>query len=578
VLTPPIPVLLPLLMAAILAIVHRRVPPAFASLVAVVTSIAVACVAVAMLVYSRDEPILVSAFAGFIFVIDNVSAMLVLLAAILTTASLIYSSCYFDTSNTFYHALMLVFLGAMCGVSETGNLLNLFVFFELVSIAAFFLCRYRSDPGPSRAAWTFVVTDNIAVLIVLAGIGLLYGRTHTLNLAQLGRTLHGPPDTVVAAAFALLVCGFLVKAAVIPFHFWLAGAVVVAPIPVGLLFGGAMVELGLYCVVRIYWSVFSDVFALQQDQIRILLATFGALTAIGAAVVCFAQRGLKRMLAFAVISHSGILLLGIALLSRQALAGVEIYVMGHALLTGGIFLAGGIVLHRTGMLDELDLASRPHKLPLAAALLVAGAVGFAGMPPFASFWGAMMIGGAAHALHNNWVEWVSFAAAALTSGAILRFTAHALFGFGPTPVAAGHAPPEHPDTPTAMWLPATALIGLSLLSGLAPRLTGAAEAAAIHVQDRRAYASRVLDNQTPYPPTVGDQPVTTGDLARGFAGLAMAVLLAAITLRSNTTRRAAATLGRVRRWHRQLMPDYVTWIMVGIGVFGAAAVVWLRSY
>src|SRR5436853_338902 len=84
-------------------------------------------------------------------------------------------------------ASLLAFLGAMCGVSETGNLLNLFVFFELLSVAAFFLCRYKSEPGPSRAAWTFVVTDNIGVLLVLAGIALLYSRTRATNLAELGR-------------------------------------------------------------------------------------------------------------------------------------------------------------------------------------------------------------------------------------------------------------------------------------------------------------------------------------------------------------------------------------------------------
>jgi multicomponent Na+:H+ antiporter subunit D len=577
-LTPPIPVLLPLLIAALLAALHNRISNGLASLLAVLTTAGVACVAIAMVNYSRDEPILVSAFAGFIFVIDNVSAMLVLLAATLTTAALIFSSCYFDTAGTFYHSLMLVFLGAMCGVCETGNLLNLFVFFEILSIAAFFLCRYRSDPGPSRAAWTFVVTDNAAVVLVLAGIGLLYARAHTMNLALLGRMLNRPADMLVAAAFAFLVCGFFVKSAIVPFHFWLPGAISIAPLPVCVLLGGAMVQLGLYCIVRVYWTVFSGAFATQENELRTLLAAFGAITAISGGVVAFAQRGLKRMLAFSIVSHSGIMLLGVALLSNQALAGVELYVMGNALLTGGLFLAAGIVLHRTGMLDELELAAKPHRLPLASALLMAGAIGSAAMPPFATFWGSMMIGGAAHAMRRHWMEWVSVAACALTSGAVLRFIAHALFRLGPRPATPPHPITEHPDTPAAMWVPAAGLIAIGLLAGLAPRLTGAAEAAAIYVQDRHSYAERVLDNMNPYPPTVGDQPVTTGDLARGASALGIALILAALTLRSTRTRRAAAALGRVRQLHRRLVPDYLTWIMVGVGVFGAVAVVWLRSY
>jgi hypothetical protein len=129
-----------------------------------------------------------------------------------------------------------------------------------------------------------------------------------------------------------------------------------------------------------------------------------------------------------------------------------------------------------------------------------------------------------------------------------------------------------------MWVPAAGLIALGLLAGLAPRLTGAAEAAAIYVQDRHSYAERVLENMNPYPPTVGDQPVTAGDIARGATALGIALLLATVTLRSARTRRIGAALGRVRHLHRQLVPDYVTWIMVGLGVFGAVAVVWLRGY
>ena len=182
---------------------------------------------------------------------------------------------------------MLVFLGAMCGVCETGNLLNLFLFFEILSIAAFLLCRYKSDPGPSRAAWTSSSPTTSPSILVLAGIALLYFRAHTMNLALLGRMLNGPADMLVAAAFAFLVCGFFVKSAIVPFHFWLPGAVSIAPLPVCVLFGGAMVQLGLYCIVRIYWTVFSGALAPHENELRTLLAAFGAITAIGGGVVCF---------------------------------------------------------------------------------------------------------------------------------------------------------------------------------------------------------------------------------------------------------------------------------------------------
>jgi multicomponent Na+:H+ antiporter subunit D len=602
VLTPPIPVVLPLLMAAILTALNRRIPRGMAFLLAILTSATVACVAIAMLTYTRDEPIIVYWFGGWTprqgaalgigFVIDTAGAMLVLIASVLTTASLIFSSRYFDTVGTLFHCLMLIFLGAMNGFAQTGDLFNLFVFFELMSAAAYALCGYKSEePGPIQGALNFAVTNTVGAFLVLTGIALLYSRTGALNLAQIGRALDGRADALVATAFALVVCGFLVKAAIVPFHFWLADAHAVAPAPVCALFSGVMVELGLYAVVRIYWSVFSGVLAPREVEVRTLLATFGAVTAVSGAAMCYAQRHLKRLLAFSTISHLGILLMGVALLTRQALAGVELYVVGHAMLKGGAFLAAGIVLHRTSTLDEIELAAHPRRLPGVAALLIAAAVGLAGAPPFGIFWGDMMIGGAAHGMRNEWIEWISFTAAAATAGSIFRFTARAFFGWGPRAEAFG-APGskirERPDTeaghrhtPAAMYIAAAGLLALGLLAGLAPRLTGAAEAAAIHIQDREAYADRVLDNLAPYPPSVGDQPLTPGDVARGVGTVALALALAGFTLRSRGVRvftRVGAPVRRLRELHSGLIPDYVTWVMVGVAVFGAAAVMWLQPY
>jgi multicomponent Na+:H+ antiporter subunit D len=319
---------------------------------------------------------------GISFAIDPIGAGLAALAGLLVLAGLLFSSKYFDTIGNLYHVLMLVFLAAMCGFALTGDLFNLFVFFELMSAAAYGLCGYKTeDPAPVQGAFNFAVTNTVGAYFVLTGIGLVYARTGALNMAQIGRALaHGPKDALVVAAFTLIACGFLVKAAVVPFHFWLADAHAVAPAPVCILFSGVMVELGLYAVTRVYWSVFSGVLATSAPALRAIFATFGVITAVAGAAMCFSQHNLKRLLAFSTISHMGVMLIGFGLLNPDGLAGTALYVLGHAGAKGGLFLCAGIVLHRCQSVDETELKLKLAPMPFTAAVFLCGAAALAGTP------------------------------------------------------------------------------------------------------------------------------------------------------------------------------------------------------
>ncbi len=594
----PIPVALPLFMAAVLAALNRRVRRELAMSLAILTSVIVAGAAVSLVVNSRYDPI-VYWFGGWVprggtaigicFVVDNTGAMLVLVAAILVTAALVFSWCYFDTAGSLFQVLLLIFLGAIGGFSLTGDLFNLFVFFELMSVSAFALCSFKSEsPGPLAGALNFAVTNTIGSFLVLCGIALVYGRTGALNLAQLGRVLDSTTDGLLVAAFVFLASGFFIKAAIVPFHFWLADAHTVAPAPVCVLFSGIMVELGLFAVVRIYWAVFSTAMAAHQNDLRNILVAFGAVTALLGALMCYAQRHLKRMLAFSTISHMGLMLVGVGLLTREGLAGASIYAMGHAMIKGALFLAAGILLHRTGTVDEIELTARVRHLRWTGAILFLGAAGLAGIPPFGTFWGENMISASAWNLGYGWTEWVFFLSGGATAAALFRFAGHTFLRWGP----AGEqvkvrglkirdvrdTEGGHWHTPASMYVPAAALMVAGVLVGLAPRLTGAAESAAIQIQDHAAYAGRVLDLLTPYPPTVHEHPATGSDLRRAFATVLAAGLLAALTLGSARVRRAfrrrrflVSAIGALRHLHSGIVPDYVTWLLFGVAAFGAAA-------
>src|SRR5919205_534151 len=208
-------------------------------------------------------------------------AAIPLLAA--TLVALVGTWRYMEEERYLYVVLMLCFGAAMASFVMSGDIFNMFVFFELMSVAAFALTAYNvEEASPLQGSFNFAVVNTLGAFLVLFGIALLYGRTGRLNLAAIGDTLtnQGRHDGLVVAAFALITCGFLVKAAIVPFRFWVADARATAPAPACVLFSGAMVELGIYAVARIYWTVFDPVLGSFDHPIRDILLGVGTVTAI----------------------------------------------------------------------------------------------------------------------------------------------------------------------------------------------------------------------------------------------------------------------------------------------------------
>lgn len=608
---PPLPVAVPLLVAAALAatsslpgVGRRRV----ADTVAIATAAAVTVMCVLLLLQAAGAPIVYwfggwrprhGVALGISFAIDPFGAGMAALAALLVTASLVFSWRYFVEIGNLYHVLMLVFLAAMAGFCLTGDLFDMFVFFELMGVAAFALTGYKiEEGGPLQGALNFAVTNSIAALVILSGVGLLYGRTGALNLAQIGHTLAAQPaGGLVIVAFVLITAGFFVKAAVVPFHFWLADAHAVAPTPVCVLFSGVMVELGLYAVARIYWTVFAGVLGAHETALRTVLVAAGVLTALLGAVMCPLQQHLKRLLAFSTVSHVGVFLLGIALLTPLGLTGTAIYVLGHALTKGTLFLCTGIVIHRFESVDIGHLHGRGRAIPYTGALFAVAGLALASVPPFGMSPGKGLIEDAAASAGYPWITVVLIVVSVATGGAVLRAAGQVFLGWGPREedqAAAQEGDQKEPETeqgrdktPAVMYLPALALLVAAFVLGVLPGLGHRTEVAAAQFQNQSAYTAAVLGVHTaqghvaplePADPTVSSVLTGLGSAAGAvaFALLALFRRRLPAVLRQTVGSLVAPVIAALRAIQSGHVGDYVAWLTVGVAAFGAACAAVLR--
>lgn len=596
---PPLPVVVPFTIAAVLMAAGKRFPRRVIDVLAIATTAAVGVSCAVLLDQSRQRPIVYwfggwapqdGIALGISFFIDPFSAMLALLASLLVLAGFVYSWRYFHEVEPLYPALMLIFLGALAGFALTGDLFNLFVFFELMSVAAYALTATKIEEEESlMGAFNFAVSNSVGSFLVLTGIALLYGRTGALNLAQIGAALQDrSADGLVIAAWVLIASGFSVKAALVPFHFWLADAHAVAPAPVCVLFSGVMVELGLYAVLRVHWTIFAEAFSAHENGLRLILFAAGTLSAMLGGIMCFAQRHLKRLLAFSTISHMGLFLLGAACFTADGLAGAAVYVLAHGCVKGGLFLCTGIVLNRFGSVDENRLRGRGGILGGVGVLFALGGLALSGMPPFGTCAGKALIEDAAERLGHRWISLVFLISSALTGGAVLRAAAALFLGWGHDINTEAHTPKkEETETekkyrraPLVMLAPVGFLFLLALAVGVWSALAQEARRSAAGFQDQAEYRSVVLFGQAFPPLDEPEQPPPRGYLMGVASAFAAAMLAVGASFRHRLPH-ALRRIGRIGKpilslfhtLHSGHIGDYVVWIMVGVAVLGGLCAV-----
>ena len=604
----PLTIAIPLLAAALLAgtqAIPLRLIGEVVALVAAVASTVVCAVLLARTIRHGEAVYWFGGWRphhgvalGISFAIDPFGAGLACFSGLLTIAALVFAWRHFDVVGHAFPAIMLVFMAAIMGFCLSGDLFNMFVFFELMTVAGIALTGHRADErAPLHGALNFGITNSVGGFFVLFGIALLYGRTGALNLAQIGVALsHHRVDGLVTVAFGLIVVGFFVKAAIVPFHFWLADAYSSAPTPVCVVFAGVMSELGLYGVARVYWTVFAGPLGPHVAALRLILVLAGAITAVGGAVMCLLQERLKRLLAFATISYMGVFLVGIGLLDAQGLAGTAVYVIADGLLKASLFICVGILQYRRND-SSLRVRGLGQGMPYTAVVFALGALGLAAAPGWGSFVGKTLIESAAATCPGfGWVPFVLTVVEILLAAATIAAAARVFLDWGP-PLSGevqesgdgrGDDDGEEDDeeltgptdrTPAVLFVPALALLTASIAIGVVPGVRRLALAGAQRFEGTSAYVSAVLRGHVPTMaalPAPGSPSLQTVLSGVGFTIVALALGLLVVLPRRlpappGLARAVAVGTARgLRRIHSGHVGDYVTWLAVGAVIFTGA--------
>nr|WP_246458447.1 Na+/H+ antiporter subunit D [Saccharopolyspora gloriosae] len=323
--------------------------------------------------------------AGITLIADRLSALLLVVSAVVTFAVLIYSigqrltDYGRERASTTFHPMYLVLCAGVSLAYLAGDLFNLFVAFEIMLSSSYVLITRRTTASRVRAGMTYVIVSLTSSLLFITMIALVYAATATVNLADLGDKVALLPEGLQVALGLLMVIVFGVKAAMVPLHFWLPDSYPTAPAPVTAVFAGLLTKVGIYALIRTQTLVFS------HEQPWTLMLVIALITMLVGALGALAQNDLNRMLSFLLVSHIGYMLFGLGVYDVIGLTGVILYVVHHITVQATLFLVSGLITRHTGTVALSRMGGLAKAAPMIAVLFALPALSLAGVPPFSGF-------------------------------------------------------------------------------------------------------------------------------------------------------------------------------------------------
>ncbi len=362
----------------------------------------------------------------FGFLIDMINFPIGLVIAVISTLSCVYSIKYMEkvkNQATFYGNL-LIFASGMIGVVFSSNLIQLYLFWELMLIPSYLLIsQFGISKKKLSIGFKYFIFTHAGALLLLLGILTIFSDTLSFDLVELTYNTSLSPH-LIPITFMLLLSGFLVKMAAFPVHTWLPDAHSEAPTPISAMLSGLMIKSGAYGVVRILISIFGPTMIQASD----VLLSLALITMIYGGLMALAQRDLKRLLAYSSISQIGYILFGFATMSTLGIMGSLLHIVNHAICKALLFMCAGSIIQQTGTRDIRKMTGLIIKMPITGICMLIGLFSLAGTPPLNAFWSEWMIFGGGINAGKIIFSYIGVAGTVITAGYFLWFAWRVLFG------------------------------------------------------------------------------------------------------------------------------------------------------
>ncbi|MBT8042169.1 MAG: Na+/H+ antiporter subunit D [Kiritimatiellales bacterium] len=393
-LLPALPIMIPLAGAVLCMLLRKSV--VLQKAIALATSGILLLTAVCLMVHTRTGTIAVmhvghwQAPFGITLAVDMLSCVMLLLTGLLAVGISFYACFDLDQPRMQFgfFPLMLILLMGVNGAFVTGDLFNLYVWFEVLLTASFILLALGGERPQLEGSVKYVALNLLSSALFLAGIGILYGMAGTLNLAELAVVVQqGERGGLVTMVAVMFLMAFGIKAGMFPLYFWLPASYPTPPIVVTALFSGLLTKVGVYSLIRVFTLVFST----DPEFLHGLILVGAGLTMLSGVLAAAAQFEMRKILAVHIVSQIGYIVMGLGLFTQLALTGTIFYLIHIMIVKTNLFLVAGAVNRIKGTYELKKLGGLYKEKPGLSILFIISAMSLAGVPPLSGFFAKLAL-------------------------------------------------------------------------------------------------------------------------------------------------------------------------------------------